>query len=589
MCIGSCSNSNLYVGKIAKRKSVEANILVPADEVAEDPGLVVFYSHGEHRTRTQIVQEPEATREALQKDPSGECTELRALVAGGDPDQDSLTADIPGSGQLSDEIASGGRLINPQPEALPTPEVSERCSPKVQTVDGSEREPLVNHGSPHSIKTHAVYQEESTPLSATEATVANVAGCKTPSSFERNMQSADRQSRTKRRRSRQRSTLMGCETPSRARDPTLPLPDQPDELSANLHHPPVTAENQDDVTRVCGTKVLVSDDDMPIAKKPQVESVHVVMEAAQQLQDMHVQELKISCEEAPKEGSGVSTPANGSEDELNKIEELKVSPDMQGNRIADGTRAEPRFTDDTSMLKDFLNRAQARKAAKFTEVIPGPNTVNNTPRRSPRKILGHLDENSPSPVKRRDPAQRPDTPPGKTLTGLLGSDDMDELTGEPVIHRRSARKCPSTRKEAPGAPSFIPVRRPDGADPVVLQKSIAQELAIITRANTRRNKGTSKLPKIMLEALASNGMEEMFAKHKVTRSTKTVDWDEKLVYYRENSCSREEKEDDVETRLRVRRPRGLGSLNSTPAPKNMGSKTSSNGTPAPKRRGKTRA
>jgi hypothetical protein len=244
------------------------------------------------------------------------------------------------------------------------------------------------------------------------------------------------------------------------------------------------------------------------------------------------------------------------------------------------------YSDDTSMLKEFLTRAQARKAAKSQMELPAPES-NSTPRRSPRKVLGQLDRNSPSPTKSRNPVHRPGTPPGKALNGALGGDDLDDVDSEPVVYRRSGRKVP-TAKEPAGAPSFIPVRRPDGADPVVLQKSIAQSLAIVTKANTRRNKGASRLPKFMLEALAVPVAENMpAAKVRQTRSTKSVGWDERLVYFQENSTSAEGKGQAAEKRPKVKRAKDLGSSNGTPG-KPVKSSMGINGTPAPKRRGRSK-
>ena len=170
----------------------------------------------------------------------------------------------------------------------------------------------------------------------------------------------------------------------------------------------------------------------------------------------------------------------------------------------------------------------------------------------------------------------------------VGCDDSDELSSEPVSYRRSGRTCPAT-KAPPGAPSFKPVRRADGTDSVVLHKSVAQELAIITRANTRRNKGSSKLPKVVLESLAGKVAEEMHAKHVGTKSFKSVDWDERLVYFQDPSCSTEGKANKTETRPKKRRSKGLGSGNGTPAPKLVTSRIAADGTPAPRRPGKTKA
>ncbi len=254
------------------------------------------------------------------------------------------------------------------------------------------------------------------------------------------------------------------------------------------------------------------------------------------------------------------------------------------------TRSGIRFSDDTSMLKEFLNRAQAKKAAKTPGLtaldLPKPQI---SPRRSPRKALGSQRGNDLSPQKPRDVPNRPGTPPGKPQVDALDSDDGEEISAELTSCRRSTRtRLPAPVKGVPGAPSFIPVRRADGTDPVVLQKSQAQELAMVTRANTRRNKGQSKPPLLALQdipaEIAETASSTTFKRR--AASSKTVGWAEQLASYQDAK----EAEEPEEMRHKVRRMRGLGAAsNGTPAPKRTTAVVStSNGTPAPKRRGKVR-
>lgn len=249
------------------------------------------------------------------------------------------------------------------------------------------------------------------------------------------------------------------------------------------------------------------------------------------------------------------------------------------------TRSGARFSDDTNLLKDFLNRAQARKLAKDSK-IPAHGPAEISPRRSPRKVLAEVDSNSPSPQKPKDLATRPGTPPGKQRLDAFSFDDVDELTAEPTSCRRSDRnRPPSVSKAAPGAPSFIPVRRANGTDPVVLQKSIAQDLAVQTRANTRRNKGQSQPPSVALQTLTVETTDMAANRVSARDSCKSVGWDEKLVYYQGGQEEAEEERKE-EKRAKVRRLRGLGGSNDTPAPKRSVDSGIPQGTPAPRRRGK---
>ncbi|MCJ1474241.1 hypothetical protein MMC13_002899 [Lambiella insularis] len=267
-----------------------------------------------------------------------------------------------------------------------------------------------------------------------------------------------------------------------------------------------------------------------------------------------------------------------------------TSPEEQESVVARRSRSGSRYSDDTSMLKDFLHRAQAKKAAQSVEALPAPGTV-KSPRRSPRKVLGQLDSNSPSPTKSRDSTNRSRTPPSKVSLGTMGSGQVDEPCKMSTACRRSARKHQPMQEKATFEPlSFIPVRRPEGSESVMLQKSVAQELAVTTRANTRRNKASAKLPKILLETLVGVTVEEAPAKQHETRSTKSVDWDSKLVYFHAPKDCNEGKEEKAGIGPKIRRLKRLGAVNGTPVAKRSSESASpSNGTPAPRRRGKTKA
>ena len=246
------------------------------------------------------------------------------------------------------------------------------------------------------------------------------------------------------------------------------------------------------------------------------------------------------------------------------------------------TRSGARFSDDTSMLKDFLNRAQARKAAKTPDLSASLPVPQISPRRSPRKALGSHGGNALSPQKLGDITDRPGTPPGKLKVDIYDSDDAEEIAIEPTSCRRSSRtRLPAPSKAAPGAPSFIPVRRADGTDPVVLQKSQAQELAIVTRANTRRNKGQSKPPLLALKELPVEATEVASNAKQRAENAKSVGWAERIASYQ---GVKEAAEASEEKRPKVRKLKAPGA--GTPAPKRTTATVgTSNGTPAPKRRG----
>ncbi|KAL9601956.1 MAG: hypothetical protein Q9219_002180 [cf. Caloplaca sp. 3 TL-2023] len=287
-----------------------------------------------------------------------------------------------------------------------------------------------------------------------------------------------------------------------------------------------------------------------------------------------------------------ATPNSDSEQRESATDEVNYDnlqgTGLEGETEPRRTRSGTRFSDDTNMLKDFLSRAQARKHARDTAKS---SAAAISPTRSPRKALASLDSNSPLPHKTREVANRAGTPPGKVRLGEMQMDNIEEMMGDASPVRRSTRKrLPAPAKTALSAPSFIPVRRADGAEPVVLQKSVAQELALVTRTNTRRNKGQAKPPAVILKSLTGQESEGEVKGGHVLRSSKCVGWDEKLVYYQDGTIGKAKAEVLVEEkRPKARRLRGLGTSNGTPAPKRTTADIlSSNGTPASKRDGRIR-
>ncbi|MCJ1312192.1 hypothetical protein MMC25_005866 [Agyrium rufum] len=266
-------------------------------------------------------------------------------------------------------------------------------------------------------------------------------------------------------------------------------------------------------------------------------------------------------------------------------------------------RRSNRFSDDASILKDFLSRAQARRAASkiCSETIRSP--MKSSPRRtSPRKALETLDANTSSPSKalngvvgiftREDSvdeiAQAMESKV-ETATAEVGMDG-DQLQSSRRSSRRKVLDTPA-KSESATKPNRVAIRRIDGTGNVILVKSEAQELATATRANTRRNRGQSKMPKLMLPILITDDHANAPLPSKPTAKVmrkhdgKIVSWDETLVYFQRvapTSGKKVEKEEEEEKeakregsqdgkRPKSRRLKGLGATNGTPAPKKFAS------------------
>lgn len=146
--------------------------------------------------------------------------------------------------------------------------------------------------------------------------------------------------------------------------------------------------------------------------------------------------------------------------------------------------------EDAALLSEFLSRAQAKRAANAAMAMAMGDSKAEKDERdmsSPvvRRVLEELDVNSPSIQKATPKAEG------------------EEISSPTTACRRSTRTQPraQTRSLRPAVPNQIPVRRANGTEFVFLQRTEAQELALATRKNTRRNKGNSVLPKYMLQAL----------------------------------------------------------------------------------------
>lgn len=246
--------------------------------------------------------------------------------------------------------------------------------------------------------------------------------------------------------------------------------------------------------------------------------------------------------------------------------------------------------EDTELLKDFLSRAQAKKAAKAAPSPVRDSSPNKeqakraSPTTRSRSALVPMHCNSTSPRKTQETS-------GQTR-GLSKADkemvNIDAEAGISSSCRRSRRNpLAKPQKAVPSLPNTIPLRRADGTEFIFLQRGEAHELAMATRSNTKRNKGDSVLPKFMLTSLTEQTGGAKPSPSIKRKRLKKVSWDERLAYFeeQEQQSEREEGGEKVSTAKRVRRPQ---QTNGTPAPEKAMRATAVQFTPVPKRRGKIR-
>ena len=290
------------------------------------------------------------------------------------------------------------------------------------------------------------------------------------------------------------------------------------------------------------------------------------------------------------------------ENEEKAMEGQKSYPDINSSNDAplSNPAASTYDHDDTDMLRNFLTRVKANKAARKS-----PRRKRSLPHSPLRLPLGTLDNNlSPSPLRPAGETEATEPSPvkGKRKGNALGQEGVDL---EPRGIRRSGRtRLPV--KEPPAVPSFIPVRRlgQDLDTTITLKRSEEKELAALTRVNTRKNKGNAlsagevltrkaeeKEDPVMRQRLLKEVFEEKMEKSKQNkdkrgREKKVVTWAEEIAQFQNLTKGKvEAAQDDQEkekgsaapsgeekkssgVRVGVRSKGTLGGgLNGTPAPK----------------------
>ncbi|KAH9840426.1 hypothetical protein Tdes44962_MAKER07929 [Teratosphaeria destructans] len=246
-----------------------------------------------------------------------------------------------------------------------------------------------------------------------------------------------------------------------------------------------------------------------------------------------------------------SSPANARASSAPPEEEPKpLSPEKS---------FKPRLSDDTALLQAFINRAREDKSSRRLSVTQRESLSNRrdsdtvrqalaSPAKPAESVLGDLDPNSPSPRKTAPAglAERPELIPLALATTPAAQNEADpiedpeQLAESSTKTRRSARgrRRPQVLSQSvySAPPSQRIQIRGHGAN-VDLKKSEAQELAMLTRTNTRKNKQGSVLPKLRLVKMppqnesggGNEGGEETEGSSKEGR--KGVKWNEQLVSF----------------------------------------------------------
>lgn len=237
-------------------------------------------------------------------------------------------------------------------------------------------------------------------------------------------------------------------------------------------------------------------------------------------------------------------------DESPLMLERSVSAPPEEPRMSPRRSAKPRVSDDTALLQAFLHRAAENKSSRRLSASKRESLSNrrdsDTVRQalaSPAKpeILGALDPNSPSPKKSLAVFEDLKVPQSEDPTVSSPSQSSGDTENSQVrTTRRSHRDKRRVERAAPLAHTRISLR--GNTDPVVLKRSEAQELATMTRANTRKNKVGAIMPTLRLTKLIvekppietpSDEEVDNAAAGSARPGVRRVKWDETLAYYQE--------------------------------------------------------
>ncbi|KAF3040546.1 hypothetical protein E8E12_009075 [Didymella heteroderae] len=252
------------------------------------------------------------------------------------------------------------------------------------------------------------------------------------------------------------------------------------------------------------------------------------------------------------------TPAKGPSREHTPKKLHSPPPPLRIDPGPDDATMTLAIDDDTAILKSFLSRAAASKAVR-SAIITRRSSLEN--RRdsdivrhalaSPRKALEEMDPNSPTKIDSESVLDLNETlvqqaeveeTASPTLT-LTESEEAAEKAGRGSRRSSRAKKsrlpAPASTTQAPTT-NKIAIRRADGSEPVVLKKTDAQELALITRNNTRKNKQGAfmvslRLLKLQAEAILSPPAEFDAEERPPVPGRRGIRWDETLAYYQEHA------------------------------------------------------
>ncbi|KAH0293268.1 hypothetical protein M436DRAFT_81121 [Aureobasidium namibiae CBS 147.97] len=209
----------------------------------------------------------------------------------------------------------------------------------------------------------------------------------------------------------------------------------------------------------------------------------------------------------------------------------------------------PRISDDTAILHAFLSRAAASK--RSMPVHRRESLENRRDSDAVRHALASSDK--PEALTDLDPASpllssdlMSDVQDAEPEPEPVKDDPIPEVPTSTPTRSKAPRRTTRTRTPAaaPKKPAKIAIR--SAADHIALKRTEAQELALLTRANTRKNKGKSLMPQARLLVVgdeivspedSTGDLAEVDAVENVQSDKpevrRSVQWNETLTHVRE--------------------------------------------------------
>jgi len=312
----------------------------------------------------------------------------------------------------------------------------------------------------------------------------------------------------------------------------------------------------------------------------------------------------------PAETNGMDTDMQGEEHPIG-IDDMELeaaSPILRASsappeepQMSPRRPARPRVSDDTALLQAFLHRAAERKSSRRVSATEAESVSNRRDSDAVKAalassakpdVLMDLDPNSPSPRKTSASAllSSSDTttnlstnttdPSLPVITNTTATEQIDPIEDSgptPRTGRKSgrSRKKPQVLSQsvystaaASVAPSKITIRNPvANANVVEPKRTEVQERALVTRNNTKKNKGGSVLPTLRLTKMAAEngsadasmaeaGGEEEVMEDVVMEGRKGIRWAETLVSFYTGGVGPElsQLSDEPEERMPWERP-----------------------------------